>query len=149
VGVAVTTEQIEQLRVIAAHIPMSQIVNHEPEAEVMGDIDLLTPAEWVAASEVLEPFGSGNPHPVISSKNARITTGPTVLNLKDSGKTWAMKAEFQTSTGQKINTTWTDFTTAAEQWRCGKRYDLALEVNAKPWQGKVYINWAVISSKPH
>jgi single-stranded-DNA-specific exonuclease len=145
VGVGVTTEQIEQLRIIAAHIPMSQIVDHEPEAEVMGDVDLLTPEEWTRVGEILEPFGSGNPYPVITAKNARITTDPTELKLRDSGKTWAVKAGFLTKQGQKLNVTWTDFTTALAKWHLGQSYDLSMEVTAKPWNGRLYFNWTVLS----
>ena len=145
VGVGVTTEQIEQLRIIAAHISMSQIVDHEPEAEVMGDVDLLTPEEWTRVGEILEPFGSGNPYPVITAKNARITTDPTELKLRDSGKTWAVKAGFLTKQGQKLNVTWTDFTTALAKWHLGQSYDLSMEVTAKPWNGRLYFNWTVLS----
>jgi single-stranded-DNA-specific exonuclease len=144
VGVGVRSEQINQLRTVVPHIPMPQIENHEGDSEVVGDVDSLSPAEWVEIITVLEPFGGGNPFPTIAAK-ARLTEPPTPLLLKDSGKPWAVKAEFQTLR-QKLSVTWRDVQAAAEQWKTGQNYALIMEVTAKPWNGKLYYNWAVLAS---
>ena len=125
---------------------MPQIENHEEETEVVGDVDSLSPAEWVEITAVLEPFGSGNPFPIIAAK-AKLMAQPTKLLLKDSGKPWAVKAEFQTLR-QKLSVTWRDIQAAAEQWKTGQNYALTMEVTAKPWNGKLYYNWSVVGSRP-
>ena len=122
---------------------MPQVNDAEPDSEILGEIDQLSPEEWVGVTQLLEPFGRGNPYPIIAASNALCRSKPATLTLKESGKPWGAKAEFQTKAGHMITPVWRDFEAALSLWAPGKRCHLELEVAAKAHKSRVYFNWAV------
>jgi len=123
---------------------MPQIENHEGDREVVGEVDLFSPAKWAEITTVPEPFGAGNPFPTNAAKG-RLTTQPVKLLLKESGKPWAVKAGFQ-SQQQKLSMTWRDLQAVSKQWTAGQNYALTMELTAKPWNGRLCYNWSVLMS---
>ena len=143
VGLAATSAQIPALQSAGLAVPMPQVDNAEPDSEILGEIDRLSPEEWLDVIELLEPFGRGNPYPIIAASNALCRSKPATLTLRDSGKPWGAKSEFQTEAGQVILPVWRDFEAALSSWSPGKRCHLELEVSKKAHNGRVYFNWAV------
>jgi single-stranded DNA-specific DHH superfamily exonuclease len=88
----------------------------DPASEVVGDIDQLPTEEWATAIEFLAPFGRGNPYPVIRASGARIQGEPVILQLKDSGQPWAIRAEFKMDSGRRFTALWRDVNAATTQW---------------------------------
>ena len=142
VGVALRSEQIDQLRGIAPHIVMPQTSHHEAESEVVGDDNELSPAEWLQVFDLLEPFGPGNPAPLLHFGNAKLVSAPTELLLRETGKPWALKGAFQVD-DRSLSVVWTDVDRGRSIWHPGARYDLELELTARPYQGRMYFNWSV------
>jgi single-stranded-DNA-specific exonuclease len=147
VGLAVTSAQIAALQTAGLTLPTPPAEDHAAESEVVGNIDQLSPEEWVRIVEMLEPFGRGNPFPHIAVRNAICKSGPTALTLKNSGKAWGAKAQFKTKAEQMIAPVWRDVETALREWAPGSSYDLELEVTAKHYNGRVFFNWAVDASR--
>ena len=138
---------IAVLQTASLTLPMPQVENHEAESEVLGQIDQLSPEEWVEVVGLLEPFGLGNPFPLIAAEGAICKSEPVPLNLRDGGKAWGVKAEFDTKADQIITPVWRDVEKALTEWAPGHHYDLHLEVAAKQHRGRVYFNWAVTVSR--
>ncbi len=147
VGVAVMTEQIGQLRVMAGCLAVPQVEDHEPQYEILGEFGELRPEEWLQVLEVLEPCGRGNPFPLILASHARLTAEPSELRLKDTGQAWAWKGEFAVG-NQTLSAVWRDLDKESQLWKKGDVYDLELELSAKRINGKNYYNWSVISCQP-
>ncbi|MGO8701208.1 MAG: DHHA1 domain-containing protein [Limisphaerales bacterium] len=147
VGLAATSAQILALQTAGLTLSMPQVDNHESGSEVLGEIDRLRPHEWVSIVEALEPFARGNPFPRIEAGNALCQSEAMPMTLKDTGKAWGAKAEFQTRTGYIVAPVWRDCETAVKQWAPGKSYELELEVTAKSHRGRVFFNWAVVASR--
>jgi hypothetical protein len=70
---------------------MPQVEGYEPEYEVIGEISELRANEWIQVIEALGPFGSGNPMPAISVRDAVLCNGPTELKSNGSVASWARK----------------------------------------------------------
>ena len=147
VGVAIHTGQIQQLRAAANALPMSQVADHEPESEVVGELDELPAEEWLQVCEALEPCGRGNPAPLVSARNALLIQAPTELRLHESGEVWAWKGNFSVG-GQTISVVWRDIERAVAHWRQGRYYDLQLELSPEEYNGRTYFNWLVIRCEP-
>jgi single-stranded-DNA-specific exonuclease len=147
VGVALRSEQIEQLRVVAPHLPMPQTADHEAEHEVIGDVGELTPSEWLSVFELLEPFGAGNPAPLLQMNKAKLIAEPDDLLVRATGAVWAVKGSFRTTTGA-LSAVWTDVPQAFRLWFSGSIHDLELELTVKLFNGRPYYNWTVIRCSP-
>jgi len=147
VGVALRSEQIEQLRAVAPCLPMPQTSDHEAEHEVIGEVHELTPSEWIKVFELLEPFGAGNPAPLLQMNKAKLVAKPEELALRATGTVWALKGSFETTKGT-LSAVWTDVQHARLIWSGGSSHDLELELTAKFYNGKMYFNWSVIHCSP-
>ena len=143
IGVGVLSEQINKLRAMAQQQPMPLVGYHEPKFEVIGELGDLRPEEWLAVMEDLEPYGSGNPAPLISLRKAKLVRVPTELRLKESGQVWAVKGEFR-SGKETIVAVWRNLEKAKLLWNLGCILDLQLELSAKLFAGKIYYNWSVL-----
>jgi hypothetical protein len=88
VGLVATNAQIAPLQSAGLTVLTPQVENAGPEYEIFGELDELTPGDWVTTIERLEPFGRGNPVPRIARRSAVCLTEAEALTLKDSGKSW-------------------------------------------------------------
>ena len=125
---------------------MRENKSHSADSEILCEIDELTPAEWVQVLEALEPFGHGNPVPRALARNAFCTSFPKPLPLKENAQAWGVKASFLTIRNKIITPVWRDCDAALRQLRIGRRYNLELEVTAKPHNSRLFYNWTVFES---
>lgn len=147
VGVAVLSDQITKLRSMAQQQPMPLVEDHEPKYEAIGELGELRPEEWQQVGEALEPFGAGNPAPLIAMQKAKLVKEPVELRLKDSGQVWAVKGDFK-SGKQTISVVWRNIDKTKELWQLGRQFDFELELSAKEYNGKLYFNWTVVNCQP-
>lgn len=144
VGLAVTPAQLVALQTAGLSLPMP-MADRQALQEDIGQIDQLRPEEWAAALELLGPFGRGNPYPVIRAPGATLQSEPVILQAKDTGQPWAVRAEFKMDPGRRFIALWRDVDAARKQWTPGALCDLTLELSIQARGGKTYYNWSVVS----
>jgi len=147
VGLAATDAQIAALQSTGLVLPVPQ-THHEPEAEVIGDLDELRAEEWATVIALLAPFGRGNPFPRIRALSAVCQSDSTALTAKDTGIPWAMRAKFKTTAGKTFTVVWRECAQAQHQWRAGGWSDLTLEQTVQTKPEKTFYHWSVISCRP-
>jgi single-stranded-DNA-specific exonuclease len=147
VGLAATHAQLAPLQSAGLFLPMPQ-TDHEPEQEVIGELDQLRAEEWFMVMELLAPFGRGNPLALIRAQDALCLSEPTALIAKDKRQPWAVKAHFKSKSGRVFTAVWRDADAAMKQWRTGAHSDLDLELSTQTKEGRIFYNWSVISCRP-
>jgi len=147
VGLVTTSAQIAMLQSAGLFLPMPQ-TEHQPESEIIGDLEPLRPEEWATVIELLSPFGRGNPFPLISITGAVCQDEPIALISQEDQKVWGLKAKFKLDGGKVITVVWRDPEAARQQWTAGARCNLTLELAVQRKSDRTFYNWTVIRSQP-
>jgi len=147
VDLVTTSAQIAVLQSAGLFLPMPQ-TDHEPETEIIGDVDQLKPEEWVTVIELLSPFGRGNPFPLISITGAVCQDEPTALISQENQKVWGLKGKFTLDGGKVITVVGRDPEAARRHWTAGARCDLTLELTVQRHADRIFYNWTASSSQP-
>jgi len=145
VGLGVTRHQLEHLQGILPALVIPKLESVEPATEIIGEADDLPAPDWQRVLETLEPFGRGNPAPVLTAMGCEIATRPTNLALPD-GTVWACKVEERTRKGQSLSVLWRDPGEAARKWLAGGPFDQFLELTCRSYRGRLFYNWIVLAS---
>ena len=141
VGVAATSAQLAALHSAGLILTVPQCEQHDPDQEVIGELDQLRPEEWCRVVQLLEPFGKKNPLPLIAARGAICQSSPQPLLPRTDGQPWAVKAEFKLKSGRQIVVTHRNCAAALKSWQPGSRHDLLLELSEKRLNGQTFLNW--------
>jgi single-stranded-DNA-specific exonuclease len=140
VGVTLSATQLPRLHHAVSQLSMPKIPKAEAATEILGDSGRLTPGEWSRVFRLLEPFGPGNPQPLLTASGCRLQSSPVPLRLKN-GRVWAARGEFISSSGQRLTVLARDPAKAESAWLRHKSYDFLLELSIRVVQGTTYHSW--------
>jgi single-stranded-DNA-specific exonuclease len=140
VGLTLTDHQLRELQK-AQNLLIPASTTCEVDSEYIGDASDLRLEEWVIVMDLLGPFGVGNPWPVVRAGHCRLSEGPVELRTK-AGHAWAIKAEFRTDSGSRIDVLQRNaFSFRQPTWRRGGVYNLELELSSSAKAGTTFHNW--------
>ncbi len=117
-----------------------------PSYIVLGNMVDQSEEVWISIYEHLEPFGNGNPKPLLYA-NGRLMWSDE--NKTKEGVVWGIKAGFRCEDGSDklIYFTWKNKEQAITKWQKGYDYQIVLSVNESikeyPDGKKTYYNWDV------
>lgn len=106
--------------------------------EVLGEAGAMTFAEWMGVYDRLEPFGNSNPKPHLLISAAKLVGRPQPLTRSSDGHLFGYKGIFLYN-GAKLALTWKNTERAAEEWRVGATYRMAVNIS----KNKTFENWNV------
>lgn len=97
----------------------------QAEAEMtLGEID----REFVAAHEMLQPFGAGNPHPLFIIRNAEVKNTRTFSQD-------CTELALDDGTGTAVAIVWPSAKTLTPHLERGARADLLVQIEPDAWSG--------------
>jgi single-stranded-DNA-specific exonuclease len=142
VGLTLTDRQLRELQK-SADLAVPASGSLELESESTGDVDALTLEEWAFVMDLLEPFGPGNPWPLVRATHCCLS-GNVVPVRTRTGEVWAVKANFQTRSGGHINVLHKG---SESPWRQRTFYDLELDLSSSSRNGATFRNWICRTSR--
>jgi single-stranded-DNA-specific exonuclease len=117
-----------------------------PTYTVLGNMFDQSPEVWVSIYKQLEPFGNGNPKPLLCVSGKLMWSGK---NKTKEDAVWSIKAGFRCDNGpdKLIYFTWKNIERARTEWQKGSDYQMVLSVSESvkeyPDGKKIYYNWDV------
>ena len=142
VGVTMTSAHLQSLQNAASNLTLPRRAPAGATTEILGDFGRLPASEWHRIFGLLEPFGPGNPQPLLTARGAHLQSAPTPLRCRD-GRIWATRGDFVTYNGQRLTVLARDPAESPARWQRNRDYDFELELGVRCFEGRTYYNWFV------
>lgn len=146
-GVSFYEDKVNELRDYMNNICPLTKADFVPNYMVLGRSLDQHPDSWIEIYRQLEPFGNGNPTPLLYFQGKLMWSGEK--RTRDEERVWGVSGGFKSDIGpDKLQYyLWTDVERAMREWNKGSEYQMVVKVrkSEKDYSGKtrVFYNWYV------